>query len=355
VPGSLELDMSALARNYHRTVHCLKPGTRVIASVKANAYGHGAIEVSRALEALGVYALATGSLAEAKKMRASGIESPILLLGGQLSMTAPEIVKYGLTPSIYDLEVAAAISAATSSPYSVYIKVDAGFGRLGVLVRDAPALIRELAALPKLSIRGIFTHLPFDDADGESWARECITSFSALLGKLKKDSITFEVTQVLSSRGVLARLPNPCNTVCVGRLLYGLLDDFEPVLQSIKTCLVHVSLPRNDARVGPGGSLRVAIGNRTGVVPIGLRHGLRPPAEGAHGVMLCKGHRVEVLGVSLEHTILDLGTLDARSGDEVVVLGKNLPLSDFANSQGVSPLTVLMNFDQRLQYNYLDV
>src|SRR5262249_42600380 len=146
-PLWMELDLDAFAHNL-AVVRRLAGPRRLIASVKANAYGHGAVAIARELARQGVETLWTGSIDEALAIRDAGIRARILLFGGYLPKDIPDLIGHGFTPTICDRAGAEAVSAAASDPTPVYIKVDSGLGRLGVPLADAAELISGIAALP---------------------------------------------------------------------------------------------------------------------------------------------------------------------------------------------------------------
>ncbi len=325
-----EIDLSALARNLE-IVRGLAGPRRLIVSVKANAYGHGAVPIARELARLGVDTLWTGNIEEALAIRAAGIDARILLFGGHLPGAIPALLRHGLTPTIYDRAGARAVSAAASGPTPIYIKVDSGLGRLGVPIADADELIGEIAALPRVVIEGIYSHLPFADAAGRDRARAQADAFAALLRRLVARGIEPRVTQVWASSGLLAGLSDVCNAVCIGHLLYGLSPvsaevaaarDLRPVMTAIKTRLVHVAYRGAGDDHAGGGSYAMRNARISGVVPLGLGDGMRNPAAGQVMSLLIRGRRAPVLGVSLEHTTLDISGIDSpRVGDEAIVVG----------------------------------
>ncbi len=357
-PLWMEFDPAALAHNLDY-VRKLAGQRRLIASVKANAYGHGAVEFARRLEALGIDTLWTGGIAEAIAMREAGIKARILLFAGYLPAEIPALLERGFVPTIYDREGAIAVSRAAGKPAPMYVKVDSGLGRLGVPLPEAEGLIKEIAALPNVLIEGIYSHLPFGDGAGRDWALARYQGFAGLLERLASTGIRPAVTQVWASSGLLAELPDICNTVCVGHLLYGLStvsDDVAPAtglrraMSAIKTRLIHVAhhaagedLANNS---GYGGkNARV-----TGVVPLGLGDGMRNPIDGQSLTLLLRGQRVPVLGVSLEHTTLDLTEIgSAEVGDAVTVIGAGgSSFKDLARAFGCSELEAVMTFSGRL-------
>jgi alanine racemase len=356
-----DIDLAALVHNL--AVVCRLAGSRrLIASVKANAYGHSALPIARELVRLGVDTLWTGSIDEALALRAAGIGARILLFGGYLPSDIPALLRHGLTPTIYDSAGAQAVSASATDPTPIYIKVDAGLGRLGVPIADAEDLIREIAALPRIVVEGVYTHLPFGDAAGRDWAREKYGAFEALLERLAASGIRPAVTQVWASSGLLASLPDTCNAVCVGHLLYGLspvdpavasAGDLRPVMTTIKTRLIHVAHRSAGGTTG-GSSYGMRNAQATGVVPLGLTDGMRNAAPGQVASLLVHGGRAPVLGVSLEHTTLDLTGIDSpQVGDEVTLIGRSdvvvNSFQDLAQWFGCGELEALMSFSGRLR------
>lgn len=363
----MELDFAALENNYREIRRRIGPNKKFIGVVKANAYGHGAVDFARALSDLGADFLATGSLMDAEAIRKSGIRTRLLMLGAHAGESWTELLRNDLTPTIHSIADAEAVSAAAASPTAVHVKVDCGFGRLGVPVERALETIRQAAALPKIVIEGVYTHLPFSDAAGLTWARGRQGAFDGLLEALARTGIEPSVTQSLSSAGVAARLADRCNAVACGYLLCGLapvapeladLSDFRPVLRAIKTRLVHVGRRPPGRRAHEQAPYLGAGVSATGVIPLGLSSGYRSPAPGKQAFVLLAGRRVPVLRVCLENTILDLSAcVEPDIGAEVVILGRSggegVALEDIADWQGTSPLSVLMSFDRRMAYRYL--
>ena len=357
-----ELDFDALAHNL-AVVRRLAGQRRLIASVKANAYGHGAVPVGRELACLGVDTLWTGSIDEARAMRAAGVGARLLLFGGYLPADIPEVLQHELTPTIYDRAGAAAVSAAARRPTAIYVKVDSGLGRLGVPLPEAEDLIPAIAALPNLVIEGIYTHLPFGSAAGRDWASLKYDAFAALLARLAARGIKPAVTQVWASSGLLAGMPDVCNAVCVGHLLYGLstvapdvaaASELRPVLAAIRTRLIHVAHHAAGEDIAIGAHYGMKNARVTGVVPLGLGDGMRGAAPSQAMSLLVRGRRAPVIGVSLEHTTLDLTGIDSpQVGDEATVVGTSDGLSNstktLADWFGCGELEAVMTFSGRLQ------
>jgi alanine racemase len=360
-PAWTEIDLGALAANYRELARRLRPGVGVIASIKANAYGHGAVEVGRVLAREGAGWLATGSFEEAAAVQDSGVETPILLFAGPSPDALPEALARGFVPTVHDLPSAHAVSEAATGPAPVWIKVDSGLGRLGVPVEEAEAFVRTVAGLPNVAVRGLYTHLPFVDLEGLDWASARVPAFRALVEALAVGGLDIEVTQALSSAGLLAGLDDGCTAVCPGHVLYGLpatapeaVDHsaFRPVLRAVKTRLIQVTEHRAARTVGVGGRIELEPGAVTGIAAFGRTDGYRGPIAGHGADVLVGGRRVPVRGVSLEHTTLDLTGIDAAVGDEVVVLGsqgnETITAAEIASWQGATADDIVLSFDRKL-------
>jgi alanine racemase len=367
-PAVMGVDLDAIAQNYQEAVRRAGPGRRVIASIKANAYGHGVLEVARKLQHQNVFACWTGHVPEAIAMRRAGITSRIIMFGGYLPASIPTLLRYNLIPTIYDgVGLDAAISAARAGPVPIYVKVDAGLGRLGVSLTSARAFIRRVASDSRLRLEGVYTHLSFKDAQGEAWALDCSKCFLALLSDLRDDGIDPPVTQLWGSSGLLANLPDATNAVCLGHVLYGLspvlpelapLDGFRPACHEIGGRLIQVAQHMPGDPMTFLGVYRSAAAMRTGILALGLGEGMRRPIAGAGPKVLVGGQRVPLVGTSLEHSIVDLSAVaGARVGDYVVLLGRQgnqeITLQDWADWFGCSPLEVVMSFGGRIRAQYL--
>lgn len=365
-PNWIEVDLDALEANYAELDRRAGPGRRMIAAVKADAYGHGAVEVARALARRGCAAVWTGHVPEALAIRQAGLGLQVLLFGGYTAEQIPELVAAGLVPTIYDLRGARAAAVRSGPPTPVYVKVDAGLGRLGIPLGEAAETIRAIAALEGLSIEGLYTHLPFADAAGRDWAVERSRAFGALLETLAAEGIRPATTQIWGSCGLYAELPDPSNAVCVGHLLYGFTpfpayapqaEGFRPVVKALGTRLIHVAEHPAGAGLAMGGSYALRNAARVGVLPLGVTDGLRRLPPGQAPAVLLRGRRVPLVGTSLEHTVVDLAALpDAQPGEEVLLIGSQgearVTLDEWAGWLGCSPLDVMLGFSGRLERRY---
>jgi len=369
-PISMVVDLGALRKNYQTLKNAVGHQIHIIASIKGDGYGIGAAESAKVLHEVGAYAVATGSIHDALAIRASGNPIKIHLFPGVLPEAMPLLYEHHLTPSIYDMALARAASNAAMSPWGVFIKVDAGFGRLGVPVAAAKDFALAVAALPNLRIEGLFTHVPFGDAAGKAWAAQAFAAFDALIAALEAAGLRIPVTQCVASGSALQNMQGltRCNTVCVGHLLYGGLGReplgaektsvYQPVIRQVSGRIIHLRRHAQHTAMGSGGKLRAAPGMVTATIPIGLHEGYRAAAAGNTAFALLRGVRVPVLFVSQEYTVLDVTTVpDAAIGDAALLWGGDgaarISVEELACWQGQTPLHVVMNMNRRVPCTFV--
>ncbi len=223
--------------------------------------------------------------------------------------------------------------------------------------------------MPGLDVQGLYTHLPFGDAQGRDWAEQKLAAFDGLLARLAARGLVPPLTQARASACVAAGLSDKANAICVGHLLYGLspfaddsladLSAYRPLLAEIGSRLIQVSDHPQGSDIAIGGSYGIRHGRRTGVAPIGVAQGLVRPVPGSRPQALVRGSRVPILAVSLEHLVLDLTDIEAAAvGDAVRLLGSEgdaaIGLDELATWFGVTPLDTVMALSGRLPAHYRD-
>jgi len=174
-----EVDLGALAYNYHQLRQLAPPSVKFLTVVKADAYGHGAIPVSKKLDELGTDFLGVATVQEGAELRNAGIKTPILVLSGIYQEEIEDVLTYELTPMVYRLEIAEALSATAKKKEKkipIHIKVDTGMGRIGVLAKEAPAFAKRVRKFENLEIEGIASHFSTADGGNSSFAEEQLHS-----------------------------------------------------------------------------------------------------------------------------------------------------------------------------------
>ncbi len=357
-----EIDLGALAHNLSYVQQLAGQDKQIIASIKANAYGHDVLLVAKALQEIGVDALATGSLDEARLLRTQGITLPILLFAFSTPRLTVQAAIEGYIPTLTNLKVATTVANALKKPAAVYLKVDVGLGRLGEPINTARHFVEEVVNLPNLRVDGIYTHVPFAQTSKSDWAERKLQSFDRFITDLGNAGYTFPLTQAMASCCLLAGFLDQSSAVCVGHALYGLspfesdsgegINHLKPVMKSVKSKLIHIAHHAKGSDIAVGGLYGLERAHTVGVLPVGMAHGFcRPPGKDIP--VLVRGQKCRVLSVSLEHTTIDLSGIDgADTGDSVTLLGRDaeeiITLATLADAWGIQPLEVLMRLSGKL-------
>ncbi len=357
-----EVDLDALAHNYH-VLRGLAPEAKFLGLVKADAYGHGAVPVAKKLETLGADMLAVACLAEAIELRQAGIAIPVLCLGQTPPELAPELLAYGVTQTVGDLETGKALSAAAvkaGKTLKIHVKLDTGMGRLGF---TGPALreeIRALCALPGLEAEGIFTH--FANADGdEEYTRQQYDDFIITINELyHEDGLDFKIYHCAASAAVLNYPYTHHNMIRPGIALYGYVPDpsvADPGLRPVMTVKSRIALVRDlpaGAKISYGSTATLERDSRIAVLPIGYGDGLHRALSNRLEVLI--GDRpCPVLGrICMDMCMVDVtDTPGVKAGDTAQVYGPGL--TDWAAElAGTIPYELLCQLTPRVPRLYLE-
>jgi alanine racemase len=331
-PTWLEVDLEAIAHNVRRVVDMVGPSVTVLAVLKADGYGHGAIRVARTVLNNGAGYLGVASINEGALLRQDGIAAPILVLGYTPAWQARELILHGLSATVFNLDVARALSRAAAemdSQVRVHIKVDTGMGRLGLLPEEVVPFALNLQSLPSLVMEGIFTHFSVADADAE-YTRWQIERFDQVLEALSEMGIQFSLVHAANSAAILTLPESHFNMVRLGIAMYGLQPssqvrcppDFRPAL-AFKTQVAQVKLLAPGSYVSYGNTYQIRGHQRIAVIPVGYADGFRR-APCHWGEVLVRGQRAPIVGrVCMDQTMIDVTAIpDVRQGDEVVLIGE---------------------------------
>ena len=365
-----EIDLSNLEHNYRALRAMLPQGCRFLGVVKADAYGHGAVQVARRLETLGAEYLAVACLDEALELRQARITTPILILGYTPTERAEALLDNGITQTVYDVEMARALSdaaAAAGKTLKIHVKADTGMSRLGWLCGGedqsaAMEAIAQVCALPGLEAEGIYTH--FANADGdEDYTMLQFTRFLDLLEALKERGITFAIRHCAASA---AALKFPCthlDMVRPGIALYGHYPDpscegldgpgLRPVM-TLKTRVASVKAVPAGTPVSYGCTYVLDRETKLAALTIGYADGL-PRLCSDKLEVLIGGQRAPVVGrICMDMCMADVTGLDVAPGDEVEVFGEHLPIEDVAALAGTIQYELLCAVSPRVHRAYLD-
>ena len=365
-----EIDLDALEHNYNAARRKTGPGVRYLGVVKADAYGHGAVQVSRKLEQLGADYLAVSSLDEARELRHGGISMPILILGHTPPEMVPQLIAYHITQAVSARAKAEEYSAEAvgcGGTLRVHIMVDTGMSRLGFLVRDehfegGVEAIAASCALPGLDAEGIFTHFAVSDMDGgeyEAYTREQFDVFTRVLDALAARGCTFRIRHCANS-GALTRYPETyLDMVRPGIALYGVGDDaarlgLRPVM-SLKSSISTIKYFDPDTTISYGRTFRTGERSRIGVLPIGYADGFfrglsnRMAVQTAYGPAPLRGR------ICMDMCMIDLTKLpEVKVGDTVEIFGQTQSVDSLATLLDTIPYELTCAVSKRVPRLYME-
>lgn len=328
-PTWLRVDLDAIAAN----VRLLRAaaGVPLMAVLKGDAYGHGAVRVARAALGAGADALAVATLGEGRALRAQDIAAPILVLGYTPPWQADEAVRLGLTCTLFDDDGAQALSAAAVAQgrrAAVHVKVDTGMGRLGLPVAEVGPFLARLRELPGLELAGIYTHFASADAADLASAEAQLARFLGLLRALEAAGLRPPVAHAANSAATLRMPAARLDMVRPGIACYGLAPSpdaplppgFRPAL-SFHSEVAQVKAHPAGAPISYGGTFVTARPSRIATIPVGYADGLRrsPPWR----EVLVRGRRAPIVGrICMDYAMVDVTAIEGvRRGDAVVLIG----------------------------------
>jgi alanine racemase len=366
-----EVDLRKLAFNM-RHVKRKAAGSRVIAVVKADAYGHGAVPASKVLLENGADVLAAGVLQEAVVLREAGFTCPILILGLTPDDCCDALTEYDLIPVTASYENARAIARAAESAgvrKDVFAAVDTGMGRIGVPPDESGAAeIARMHALPHLRLRGIFAHFATADEEDKRYAIEQTELFNAFCERLRQAGVDPGIRTHANSAAVLDLTDTRFDAVRPGIILYGCYpspraDAAELPLQPVMSVKAKISflkrVPRGTS-ISYGRKFTTRRESLIGTLPLGYADGL-PRALTGKGRVLVRGAYAPIVGaICMDQCMIDVTDIPgAAIGDEAVVMGaqgENLvSAEEIGEKTGTLNYEVLCGFGQRLPKVYIEV
>jgi alanine racemase len=365
-PTTAVISLDALEHNYHEVVRSTG-GRRVLAVVKAGAYGHGAVEVSRRLLTLGADTLGIALVEEGRELRDAGIDAPILVMGATFPEQADTMVSLKLTPMVYSLSGAQALAEAARKRgvvINVHVKIDTGMGRIGIAPEDAPELIAAFQKLGTISVQGLMTHFADADLRDKEFASRQMDRFEGLLKALEAKNIQVPERHAANSAAVLAFRRAFFTLVRPGLMLYGYNPleevsgevDLLPVL-SLVTRIAFIKKVRAGTPVSYGRTFTTKRESIIATLPIGYADGYGRGLSNT-GEALVRGVRVPVVGrVCMDMCMIDVTDVPAvRENDEVVLIGsqgeEKITADDIAAKTGTIAYEVLCGISSRVPRIY---
>ena len=345
------------------------PGIKLCMAVKADAYGHGAVPVSRAAVEEGVSFLGVATVEEGAELRAAGLRVPLLLLGLPLEEEADAVIEHGITPFVATAEsirVLAEAARRRKSRLAVHLKIDTGMGRIGCTPREALPLALLIRETDSLVLEGIATHFPVSDsADGDEFTSGQTDQLNKLTQSLQAEGINPPYRHAANSGAIIDKPYSHYNLVRPGIMLYGYYpsDDqrktvpVRPVM-TLKTNISFIKKVPKGTGISYGLTHTTAVETYIATLPVGYGDGYSRLLSN-RGSVLVNGRRCPLVGrVCMDQTMIDLGTSpSARVGDEVVLFGPEPDApdaADIAALMGTIPYEVTCLITKRVPRVYLD-
>ena len=369
-----EVDLNALRHNVAVIREHVGANVGILAVVKANAYGHGVLELARELRYL-VEMFGVANVEEALQLRRAAPDTPVVVLGPALPDERESLVRNAFIPVVSSLEEARAYSELVersnlSSPFSIHLKVDTGMGRIGVWYEEAAEVARTISSLPGLRLTGVATHLPVADEDLQ-WTLDQLARWETCVKHLRDAGMDIPLVHSLNSAGVIllsnrARLTSGTSgdVIRPGLMLYGSspIPEFQAKLRPVLTWKARITLLRQvpEARsLSYGRTFVTPAPMRIATVCVGYADGYSRHLSNAGTEVLIGGRRCAVLGrVTMDQILVDTTALpQVAEGDEVVLMGaqgaEEITAAELATKAGTIPWEIFTGISSRAIRYYM--
>lgn len=363
-PVWAEINLTAIQHNIRNIKALLRPETKFCAVVKADGYGHGAVEVARLALQEGADYLAVALLSEAIELRQAGVTAPLLILGYTPPEQAQLLVAYQITQTVYSEEMVRALSrAATNSGKlaRVHLKIDTGMGRIGVQPEDAVAFARLVKGCPGLELEGVFSHLAAADSQDKSYVRRQYALFTTALRAIEEAGMAVPLRHIANSAAILDLPDMQLDMVRPGIILYGLLPSaevspsfaLEPAMK-LKTRISHSKAVPAGTAISYGCTFVTDKPSVIATLPVGYADGWTRLMAGKASVLV-NGRRAPLVGrVCMDQCMIDVTDIPAAGcGDEVLLFGgTELPVDEVARHMGTINYEIVCMVSKRVPRIY---
>ncbi len=349
-----DINLTAIRKNIITMKNKIPNDKKLLAVIKANAYGHGAIEVANALDDLADY-YGVAFIDEALELRKARIHKPILILGHTDDSLFETIIDYDITQTIYSVRQAKILSDIALNKgkrAKVHIKIDTGMNRIGFACqKEYVEDIVSISRMPGIELEGIYTHYYLADIKDKHYANMQLEKYGQMVDWLEEQGVTFSIRHISNSAGIMEMPNDTYDMVRAGIAMYGLYPSDEMDKEScvlypameLKSHITHVKTIHAGETVGYGATYEADDEKRIATVEVGYADGY-PRALSNQGRMLVHGQYVPIVGrVCMDQTMVDVTDItDVNVGDEVVLVGK----------QGVNHIPVEELADATMRFNY---
>jgi len=366
-PITATINLLALGHNVAEVRRCIPPNCDLLAVVKADAYGHGAVQVSQTFAELGVRRFGVATVQEGIGLRKFGIKHPILVMGAMLPAQLSELIEYRLTPVISTEDIAyhlAELLNAHSAPYPVHLKVDSGMRRLGISLDSVLPFIESPPFQNQLHVEGLMTHLADADNPDPTFTEMQLNGFQKVVNQIQTRGHIIPLLHVANSAGILYHQAAHLNLVRPGIMLYGYAPGHRPIsgstlrpVMKVTTSIIQVRAVAAGDLLGYNGSHRTTRPSQIAVLPVGYAHGY-PRILSNKGMVLIHGRRAPIVGkICMDMMLVDTTDLPlVQAGEEVVLMGDQgtdeISAAEIAQWTQTIPYEILCNFGLRVNRVY---
>ena len=368
-----EIDLTAFRHNLQNLRKYLDPQTRIMAIVKADAYGHGAVSCARiAVESGAANYLGAGVIEEGIELRENGLNAPILILGSIFPDEAEDLVRHNLATILCTQPLAQALSKEAEKQdktVSVHIKVDTGMNRLGISPENLPALLDQVRNLKNLKIEAVSTHFSSADDEDLSVTQAQLEKFQTALTNLQKKGVHTPIVHCANTSALFKFPESHFNMVRPGLILYGVLpspslrpvidqgeNPFQPVMQWKSQIILLKPIAKNQP-VSYSGSFTTQRDSLIATLPIGYADGLHRMLSNKMDVLIRGRHAPQVGNICMDMILIDVTDIpDVQAGDEVVIFGRQgdemISVEELAVKGKTIPYEILCSVSKRVPRIY---
>ncbi len=360
----LEIDLNAIVHNLNYYRSKIDPGVKVMAMVKAFSYGSGSYEIASVMQFHQVDYLAVAYADEGVELRKAGIKLPIMVMNPD-EESFDTMLKHELEPEIYSfrvlkmLETALLQISAKTQPVGIHIKIDTGMHRLGFDPMEVDELISQLKERANIKIKSVFSHLAASDSESnDDFTRHQVSLFRMISERICAE-FKYPILSHIANTAAITRYPEArFDMVRLGIGLYGIapVPEEQEKLQNVSTLRSIISQIKHilpDETVGYNRRFKAKNETTIAIVPIGYADGLSRALSSGIGHLMVKGKFAPIVGsVCMDMTMIDITGINAREGDEVIIFGKELPITRLADEMGTIPYEILTGISQRVKRVY---
>ena len=369
-PITVSVNLDALARNFQQIRQWITPSTKILAIIKADAYGHGAIPVAQTLEHLGIFGFGVASVLEGIALREHQIHCPIVVMGPLLPEHLKEIIRHQLTPVISRVEIFQQLIdqlPPSKIPFPIHLKVDTGLHRLGFEADQALTLLAGLSpSASQVEIQGFLTHFADADNHDPTLTNRQIQNFLDFIDQAKGLGVHPPILHMANSAGILFHPTSHLGMIRPGLMLYGYAPrkenvspplQLQPVMQAI-TYTAHLRTLQPGEIVGYNALFRTRRPSHIAVLPVGYTHGFPRHLTGV-GHVLIQGEPAPIIGkICMDMMMVDVTDIPHPTiGEEVVLLGKQgmreITAEDYASWLKTIPYEVLCGIGGKANRTYI--